>query len=112
MEFDKQPNKNLIPKQLRSVRLIRSAREVRTGCLRRVSVVVKHKPYLIYSIKERKSMEALELVMKDDGLGYGDQVACCPKCGEPFCLPLSIAFAKSKPSTYPCKHCHQPIELD
>ena len=57
-------------------------------------------------------MEVLELVMKDDGLGYGDQVACCPKCGEPFCLPLSIAFAKSKPPSYPCKHCHQLIKLD
>ena len=56
-------------------------------------------------------MEALELVTKDDGLGYGDQIACCPKCGEPFCLPLNIAFAKSKPSTYPCKHCNQLIKL-
>lgn len=42
---------NLIPKQFRSIRLIRSAREVRMGYLRRVSVVMKHKPYLIYSIK-------------------------------------------------------------
>ena len=61
--------------------------------------------------KGGKSMEALELVMKDDGLGYGDQIACCPKCGEPFCLPLSIAFAKSKPSTYPCNNCNQLIKL-
>ena len=33
---------NLIPKQFRSIRLIRSAREVRAGCLRRVSVWLKH----------------------------------------------------------------------
>ena len=57
-------------------------------------------------------MEALSLVMKDDELGYGDQVACCPKCGKPFCLPLNIAFAKQKPPIYPCKHCGQSIKLD
>ena len=54
-----------------------------------------------------KSMEILDLVMKDDGLGFGDQIACCPKCEKPFVIPLEIAFSKKTIDFFPCKYCGQ-----
>lgn len=27
-------------------------------------------------------------VMRDDGCGFGDLIACCPECGEPFISPI------------------------
>lgn len=52
-------------------------------------------------------MEILDLVMRDDRLGYGDQIACCPNCNEPFVIPLEIAFSKKNIDFLPCKHCGQ-----
>ena len=57
-------------------------------------------------------MEALDLVFKNDGLGYGDQIACCPKCGKPFCLPFKYVFSNKKPPAYPCEKCGQLIKLN
>ena len=51
------------------------------------------------------------LVFKNDGLGYGDQVGCCPTCGKPFVLPLKIAFSKNKPKNYPCSNCGEMINI-
>ena len=57
-------------------------------------------------------MEALDLIFKNDGLGYGDQIACCPKCGKPFCLPFKYVFSNKKPPAYPCEKCGQLIKLN
>ena len=55
--------------------------------------------------------KALDLIMKDDKLGFGDKIGCCPKCEKEFCLPLSIAFSKNKPKSYPCKYCGQLVRI-
>lgn len=50
--------------------------------------------------------------MKDDGLGYGDKVACCPICDEPFVIPFDIIFSKKEIRVYPCKNCGQMIRIN
>lgn len=56
-------------------------------------------------------MEVLNLIMKDDNLGFGDKIGCCPKCEKEFVIPLNIAFSKNKPAFYPCKYCGQLIKI-
>ena len=56
-------------------------------------------------------MEALDLIMKDDNLGFGDKIGCCPKCEKEFSIPINILFSQNKPNTYPCKHCGQLIKI-
>ena len=41
-----------------------------------------------------------EPVMKDDGCGFGDLIACCPECEESFTFPL---YWKGK--TWVCSKC-------
>lgn len=43
---------------------------------------------------------AIETIMVNDGCGYGDMVACCPECEEPFFIPL-----KWTGNSYPCSRC-------
>ena len=64
-------------------------------------------------MKKDESMEVLDLVMKDDGAGFGDQVACCPKCEKPFIIPFEIAFSKKIKTidSYPCKYCGQMCKI-
>ena len=57
-------------------------------------------------------MEILDLIMKDDGLRYGDQVACCPICDEPFVIRFDIIFSKKEIRVYPCKNCGQMIRIN
>ena len=56
-------------------------------------------------------MKALDMIMKDDGCGFGDKIGCCPKCEEPFVVPLKIAFSKSEIKEFPCKHCGQLVKI-
>lgn len=55
--------------------------------------------------------EVKEIIMLDDGCGFGDMIACCPNCKEPFILPFYIAFADKKPENYPCKYCGTIIKI-
>lgn len=52
-----------------------------------------------------------DLVMMDDGSGFGAMVACCPNCKMPFDLPFYIAFSENKPEYYPCKYCEILLRL-
>ena len=56
-------------------------------------------------------MKALDLIMKDDGCGFGDKIGCCPKCDKEFVIPLKVAFSNNKPETYPCKYCGQLVKI-
>ena len=56
-------------------------------------------------------MEILDLIMKDDGCGFGDKIGCCPKCEKEFVVPLNIVFSKNKPNAYPCKYCGQLVKI-
>lgn len=58
-----------------------------------------------------KPMDIQDLIMKDDGLGFGDQIACCPKCEEPFVIPFEVAFSKKSIGFYPCKNCGQVCRI-
>ena len=60
-----------------------------------------------------KPMDIQDLVMRDDKLGFGDQVACCPKCEKPFIIPFEIAFSKKIKTidSYPCKYCGQMCKI-
>ncbi len=58
-----------------------------------------------------KLNDVKELVMQDDGLGFGDQIACCPKCKKPFIIPLEVAFSNKNIVLYPCKHCGQVCRI-
>ena len=57
-------------------------------------------------------LKALNLVMKDDGFGFGDQVGHCPKCGNKFSIPIEVLFSNRSLSEYPCKYCGQLIKLN
>jgi hypothetical protein len=56
-------------------------------------------------------MKALDMIMKDDGCGFGDKIGCCPKCGEPFSVPIEIAFKKRDLKEYPCRYCGQLVKI-
>ena len=56
-------------------------------------------------------MTVMDIVMKDDGLGFGDKVGCCPICNTPFVVPIEILFNSNKPESYPCSNCGQMIRL-
>ena len=56
-------------------------------------------------------MDILDIIMKDDGLGFGDKVGCCPVCETPFFIPIEIFFSKEKPSAIPCNNCGQMIRV-
>ena len=47
---------------------------------------------------------SVESIMKDDGCGFGDLIACCPECGEPFIVPLYW-----KGNSFPCRKCNTLI---
>ena len=56
-------------------------------------------------------MKALDMIMKDDGCGFGDKIGCCPKCGEPFSVPIEIVFNKKDLKEYPCRYCGQLVKI-
>lgn len=56
-------------------------------------------------------MELLDLIMKDDGAGFGDKIACCPKCEKPFVIPFNVAFSKKLIDSYPCQNCGQLCKI-
>lgn len=56
-------------------------------------------------------MKALDMIMKDDGCGFGDKIGCCPKCENPFNIPIEVLFNNKNLKEYPCKYCGQLVKI-